>query len=83
MLEANGSFWTNCAGFDHEQFKHTDTDHRRHCQEVLRAFQEKGMKATLDGAVANQGIRYTVLLDLPFFNPVRFPVTLALCITYS
>ena len=75
VLESNGSFWTNCAGFDRENFpKRTNADHRQRSQEILRKFQEKGTKTALHDAVSSQGVRYTVLLELPYFDPIRFPV---------
>ena len=66
LLESNGSFFTNCAGFDHEKFpKRTNTDHRQRCQEIL--FQEKGTKTALRNAVSSQGVS----LELPYFVPMQ------------
>lgn len=75
VQDYGGSFWTNCSGFDLTQIpKRTNEDHRQRCKEIYTIFQQEGTKTALDNAVSSKGVRYTVLLELPYFDPTRFSV---------
>lgn len=75
VTDDDGSTWTNWAGFDREQWvARTNKEHRERCDEIITIFNKHGTKSCLQDAESSHGVRYSVLLDLPYFDPVRHPV---------
>ena len=73
--EDNGSIWTNYGGFDRMKWTmRTNENHRERCEQIIQAFRSHGTKAALTDAESCNGLRYSVLLDLPYFDPVRYCV---------
>ena len=67
----NGGTITEYSGFDRENWEtRTCTRHRELAKELLK---EKTSTALHD-AESKAGLRYSILLALPYFNPVRFTV---------
>lgn len=64
---------TNYSGFDHNSWQlRSNSSHRDECTMLYsRSFTTKSALHTAD---ANAGVRYSVLLDLPYFDPVKFTV---------
>ena len=59
----------NYSGFDRENWTPRSCRlHHSHCQEILQATTKSGMRKM----ESKYGFRYSVLLDLPYFDPVRF-----------
>ena len=57
------------SGFDRENWTPRSCRlHRSHCQEILQETTKSGMRKM----ESKYGLRYSVLLDLPYFDPVRF-----------
>ena len=57
------------SGFDRENWPHRSGQlHRQHVQEVLKETTKTGISA----AESKYGVRYSVLLTLPYFDPVRY-----------
>ena len=73
--EDNGSIWTNYGGFDRTQWTmRTNDNHRERCDQIIQTFRAHGTKTSLTNAESVNGLRYSVLLDLPYFDPVRYCV---------
>ena len=67
----NASFGQPCdySGFDRNNWPlRTGQLHRQHVQEVLKETTKTGISA----AESKHGVRYSILLSLPYFDPVRF-----------
>ena len=61
----------NFSGYDRENWMlRTEEMHRRNVLEVL----SQTTKTSLAAAESRLGVRYSVLLNLPYFDPVRFTV---------
>ena len=61
----------NFAGYDTDNWvPRSAEDHRARCMELFEA----SSKASLRKFEAKHGVRYSCLVQLPYFNPVRFPV---------
>ena len=52
----------------------TDENHHQSCKEIIVHFQTHGTKTALEEAESQRGLRYSILLELPYFNPIRYPV---------
>ena len=75
QIHEDNSMWTNFSGFDKLQWVvRTNDDHRKCCQDILDHFQRHGTKSALKEAESMKGLRYSILLELPYFNPIRYPV---------
>lgn len=64
---------TNYSEFDRNSWQlRSNSSHREECTKLCsRRF---NTKSALHTAEANAGVRYSVLLDLPYFDPVKFTV---------
>lgn len=61
----------NFSGFDREKWAmRTASSHREKCTELLKA----NSQSALQNMESKYGIRYSILLELPFFDPIRFSV---------
>ena len=70
VKEDTGS-WTNYGGFDRHQWPlRTNEDHRRQCAEISEIFRTQGTQSALQAAESKKGLRYSILLDLPYFDPI-------------
>jgi len=59
------------SGFNRSEWElRTKITHLTNCEEIKGAT----CKASLEILEAKYGVRYSVLIDLPFFEPIRFPV---------
>ena len=73
--ENDGSMWTNYSGFDQTLWERcTKVDHMERCQAIKEIFEQQGTKASLQRVESTKGLRYSILLDLPYFDPIRYPV---------
>ena len=73
--EGSGSNWTNYDGFDRKQWTmRTNENHRERCDQIIETFRKQGTQTSLADAESLNGLRYSVLLDLPYFDPVRYCV---------
>ena len=71
----NGSTWTNYSGFDPTTWdKRTQSDHRQHCDAINTVFEEQGTQSSLQKEESARGLRYSILLKLPYFDPIRYAV---------
>ena len=60
---------TDYSGFDRENWTSRSCSlHRMHCQEISKETTKTGIRKM----EAKYGLRYSVLLHLPYFDPVRF-----------
>ena len=67
----NGGVLTDYSGFDRENWPlRTNDDHR---SKVVKLLKER-TPAALQRAESNIGLRYSVLLSLPYFDPVQFTI---------
>ena len=74
-MHESGSLWTNYAGFDRSEWvMRTDENHHQSCKEIMVHFQTHGTKTALEEAESQRGLRYSILLELSYFNPIRYPV---------
>jgi hypothetical protein len=64
----NGGVLTDYSGFDRENWPNSDDKN-----EVVELLKEQTPSA-LQRAESNIGLRYSVLLSLPYFNPVQFTI---------
>ena len=57
------------SGCDRESWaKRTAESHREQCKEIL----QKSTKSAVQAAESKYGVRYSVLLSLPYYNPIDF-----------
>lgn len=57
------------SGCDREEWQLRNAElHRQHCQEVLRETTKSGICAV----ESRYGVRYSILLNLPYYDPIRF-----------
>ena len=69
------SAWTNYAGFDTTQWTpRTNEDHRHRCEMIYEEFQRSNTKTVLQTAESQFGLRYSTLLELPYFDPIRYTI---------
>ena len=67
----NGGQLTDYSGFDRENWLlRTNAHHRSEAADVLK----ERTPASLQRAESNAGLRHSILLSLPYFDPVRFTV---------
>lgn len=60
---------TNYSGYDRSTWTlRSCSMHRRHCEEILKETTKTGIRKM----ESKYGVRYSVLLTLPYFDPVRF-----------
>lgn len=75
VTDSDGSKWTNWAGFDRTQWVlRTNQEHRERCDEIIRIFNDHCTKSSIQDAETLYGLRYSVLLELPYFDPIRYPI---------
>ena len=75
VTDNDGSKWATWSGFDWAQWMpRTNREHRERCDEVIIIFNDHCTKSSIQDAESLYGLRYSVLLDLPYFNPVRYPI---------
>ena len=73
--ENDGSMWTNYSGFDQTLWEsRTKVDHMERCQAIKEIFEQQGTKASLQRVESTKGLWYSILLDLPYLDPIRYPV---------
>lgn len=71
--DGSGSKWTNYGGFHRKQWTmRTNENHRERCDQIIEIFRKHGTQTCLTNAESLNGLRYSVLLDLPYFDPVRY-----------
>ena len=69
------SAWTNYSGFNPVLWdKRTHLEHRQHCEAIKAAFEEQGTQTSLQKEESAHGLRYSILLDLPYFDPIRYAI---------
>ena len=74
-VQEDNSMWTNYSGFDKSEWvMRTNEDHRRRCDIIRQHFQSHCTKSSLNEVESLQGLRYSILLDLPYFDPIRYTV---------
>ena len=74
-MQENNSSWTNYAGFDRSEWTlRTDQMHRQSCKEIIARFEEHSTKTALEEVQSQKGLRYSLLLELPYFDATRYPV---------
>lgn len=62
---------SNFSGYDREKWvSRNKDDHNKRVQKVL----EQTTKTGVESAESNNGVRYSVLLRLPYFDPINFTV---------
>ena len=67
----NGGILTDYSGFDRENWPlRTNSDHRSKVVELLK----ERTPSALQRAESSIGLRYSLLLSLPYFDPVRFTI---------
>lgn len=60
---------TNYSGFKRNEWvPRTALLHRQHCEEILQETTRAGVKRL----ESQHGVRYSILLSLPYFDPIRF-----------
>lgn len=60
---------TDYSGFDRDNWvPRTSSDHRSHCQQVMNETTKSGIRKM----ESKYGVRFSVLLSLPYFDPIRF-----------
>jgi len=52
----------------------SNDNHRERCDQIIQTFRTHGTKSSFYNAESISGLRYSVLLDLPYFDPVRYCV---------
>ena len=73
--DGSNSIWTNYGGFNRSEWNlRTGADHRQRCSSIGQLFRDSGTKSSLMEAESRNGLRYSVLLDLPYFDPIRYPI---------
>ena len=61
----------NCAGFDRQNWiMRSMEDHKKQCDEMFTAT----TKTALQNLESKYGMRYSILMELPLFDPIRFTV---------
>lgn len=72
-MHESGSLWTNYAGFERSEWVvRTDENHRQSCKEIMVHFQKHGTKTAHEDAESQRGLRHSILLELPYFNPICY-----------
>ena len=75
QVREGDSMWTNYSGFDTSQWvPQNNRDHREHCEQIHLEFQDNNTLSALRKAESKFGLRYSVLLELPYFDPTRYAV---------
>lgn len=71
FLRVEGGDKRDYSGFNRSEWEfRTKLTHVSNCEEIKGAT----CKTALENLEAKYGVRYSVLIDLPFFEPIRFPV---------
>ena len=75
QMKDGDSMWTNYASFDTAQWiLCTNEDHHHRCGLINKEFQSNNTKSALQKAESQFGLRYSVLLEIPYFDPIRFTI---------
>ena len=61
----------NYSGFDRRQWKARTFDYHKKCINTIRKSKTKKVRNDLESKF---GCRYSVLLDLPYFDPIRMTI---------
>ena len=70
-FEDSDSIKRDYSGYDRETWPiQTLADHHKHCLDHLQA-DTNSKKKKIE---TENGVRYSVLLELPYFNPIRYAV---------
>ena len=70
-FQFNSAGHVDYSGFDRDAWTLRDFDtHRRHCQQIMK----ETTKTNIRKKESELGVRYSILLSLPYFNPVRFTI---------
>lgn len=66
-----GGHRTDFSGYDTQNWNPREVDsHRENCKKIL----ESKTITSLHNAESQYGVRYSVLLALPYFNPIQYTV---------
>ena len=66
--QSNSARQADYSGFNRDTWTMRDFDsHRRNCQKILK----ENTKTNIRKKESELGVRYSILLSLPYFNPVR------------
>lgn len=68
---ASNRYKRNCSGFDKNEWKTKKRTNRDHRDKIKRIKRINGTDAQLQQEL-EYGLRYSKLLDLPYFDPIRF-----------
>ena len=69
------STWSNYGGFHRHQWViRTNEDHRKRCADISKIFRSQGTQSSLQASESKNGLRYSILLDLPYFDPISYTV---------
>lgn len=52
----------------------TNEDHQKRCADISKIFRSQGTQSSLQAAESKNRLRYSILLDLPYFDPISYTV---------